>query len=152
MPCLLACWLLLGTLTVPPPSICLPCLPARHPLQRWFYCHSSLLLGRVFEMYCARLGIPLGAVKFMLRGERAFGAATPDSLKVRGACRQLAQLSAAGAVGCGQVAAVCCPIHVLVLLLLRLRLLHPPALLLACTATSKRYCPLILCRCVTATS
>lgn len=32
--------------------------------------------------YCARLGIGLGAVKFMLRGERVFGASTPAELKV----------------------------------------------------------------------
>jgi hypothetical protein len=33
-------------------------------------------------MYCARLGIALGAVKFMLRGERVFGASTPATLGV----------------------------------------------------------------------
>jgi hypothetical protein len=55
------------------------------PLQRWFYCSSTLRCGAIFEMFCARLGISLGAVKFMLRGERVFGASTPASLKVGGA-------------------------------------------------------------------
>lgn len=32
--------------------------------------------------YCARLGIGLGAVKFLLRGERVYGASTPAELKV----------------------------------------------------------------------
>ena len=89
-------------------------LPLPLPLQRWFYCHSSILLGRVFEMYCARLGICLGAVKFMLRGERAFGAATPDSLKVgapaggRAAGRRVGCRAVRQVQGCAGLLAMAC--------------------------------------------
>ncbi len=63
-------------LTLPRPA------PCHARLQRWFYVNATIRCGRIFEMYCARLGINLGAVKFMLRGERVFGASTPDSLNV----------------------------------------------------------------------
>lgn len=69
-------WLCL--LSLPHPA---PCL-ATFSLQRWFYCNATTRCGAIFEMYCARLGISLGAVKFLLRGERVFGATTPEDLEV----------------------------------------------------------------------
>ncbi len=51
-------------------------------LQRWFYCNRSLACGRVFETYCDRMGVNLGAVKFLYKGERIFGADTPAALQV----------------------------------------------------------------------
>lgn len=44
--------------------------------------------------YCSRQGIHLGAVKFLLRGERIFGASTPQELQV--GCGALCQLHPAG--------------------------------------------------------
>lgn len=52
------------------------------PVQRWFYINTATRCGAIFEVFCARLGISLGAVKFLLRGERVFGASTPQSLTV----------------------------------------------------------------------
>ena len=51
-------------------------------LQRWFYCNRSLACGRVFETYCDRMGINLGAVKFLYKGDRIYGADTPAALQV----------------------------------------------------------------------
>ena len=56
------------------------------PLQRWFYLNRSLGCGRVFETYCDRMGIDLGAVKFLHKGNRVFGADTPGALQVGLAC------------------------------------------------------------------
>jgi hypothetical protein len=51
-------------------------------MQRWFYLNRALNCGRVFEAYCDRMGINLGAVKFMYKGQRVFGADTLEKLQV----------------------------------------------------------------------
>ena len=82
-------------LTVPihPPLSChrLP------PPQRWFYASLDTLCGRLFECYCSRMGISLGAVHFQQRGARIFGASTLRQLKVRSSSQQLSTITAAGA-------------------------------------------------------
>ncbi|EFN53789.1 hypothetical protein CHLNCDRAFT_58458 [Chlorella variabilis] len=66
------------------PADCLAvCVRSFTGLERWFYCNATTRCGAIFEMYCARLGISLGAVKFLLRGERVFGATTPEDLEMR---------------------------------------------------------------------
>ncbi|KAL4856999.1 Ubiquitin-like protein pmt3/smt3 [Chlorella vulgaris] len=77
------CTVLDGCLQDSDPADCLTiCVRSFTGLERWFYCSSTLRCGAIFEMFCARLGISLGAVKFMLRGERVFGASSPASLKM----------------------------------------------------------------------
>lgn len=62
--------------------------------QRWFYLNrSSTRCGRLFEAWCDRMGVPLGAVKFLYQGSRVFGADTPADLQVGwrgdGGCRRM---------------------------------------------------------------
>lgn len=54
----------------------LPCM------QRWFLVSRRLTYGRLFEAYCDRMGISLGAVKFTRRGKRVFGADKLKGLRV----------------------------------------------------------------------
>ncbi|PRW33581.1 hypothetical protein C2E21_7638 [Chlorella sorokiniana] len=77
------CTVLDGCLEDGPSSCISICVRSFTGLERWFYMNASTNLGRIFEMYCARLGIGLGAVKFLLRGERVFGASTPAELKMK---------------------------------------------------------------------
>lgn len=69
---------------MPPPLCTLPLLPAVRLLAS-AHAHASARCAALCPpcRYCSRLGICLGACKFLLRGSRVFGASTPLSLRVR---------------------------------------------------------------------
>ncbi|GAB4815939.1 hypothetical protein N2152v2_002985 [Parachlorella kessleri] len=76
------CTVMDGCLLDEPASCIALCVRSFTGLERWFYCNRSLACGRVFETYCDRMGVNLGAVKFLYKGERIFGADTPAALQV----------------------------------------------------------------------
>ncbi|KAL4419808.1 hypothetical protein ABPG75_006906 [Micractinium tetrahymenae] len=76
------CAVLEGCLADDPAECLTICVRSFTGMERWFLCNRAISCGAIFEMYCARQGISLGAVKFLLRGERVFGASTPQELQM----------------------------------------------------------------------